>query len=466
MNKRFLIAATTVGFVVTASMPQAHAATFPDVQKGTEMGDAIYALANKQIINGYPDGQFKAHLSVTRGQMAKIIANTLQLDISKVENPGFEDVSKTHIFYPYIAALTSIGVFNSNAKKFNPDRPMTRAEVAKVLTVAFDLPSVGQHPFQDVNEQWSYYINALYSNGITKGTSPTAFDVNSPVTRGQLALFIVRLQSQLKQVQATFTSEQFNGEPISAMLVAGFGNEKTLYIETATDQSSITVRANDLGTAYVYIGSVDPDTNDWRDTPKLYQFTSAMVQGKLQLTSTIQSTPIYGAVQLPIYDSVGPFSLSYLNGEAVEKEALVIENKRNEFDGTQEQSIWLKSIYGELLATYTNNEGEVVQKAIFVEQKPYYLKATVGDYVTNSYTVSAEKLGQLGLTETFIDSKVFEGLTESSKVNVTLTNKEIEISPLAAGQFTIYLVDTQYRLHPISLNVLPFGKGYLLQLNE
>lgn len=466
MNNRYFIAASSVLIAASVSIPDVQAAHFPDVQQGTEMGDAIYTLANKQILNGYPDGYFKAHLPVTRGQVAKIIANTLQLDYSSVENPQFQDIPTNHLFYPYIAALTNIGVFHISGARFDAERPMTRAEVAKVLTVAFDLPSVGQHPFKDVDEQWSYYINALYSNGITTGTYPTIFDVDNPVTRGQLALFIDRLQKQLQRVQATFTSEQFGNEPIAAMVVSGHGDEKAVRIESNNAFSNITISAKNIGSAYVYVGPVDPVTHDWNGTPQLYRFSTSLTEGKLLLTKTFVTEPIYAAVQLPIYDGAGAFSFTYVNGQPVAKDAVVIESKRNEFDGEQEQSIWLKNIYGQLLVSYTNKDGKAVQKAIFVEQKPYALKATVGDYVKNSYTVPVEQLAQYGLTDTFIDSKVFEGKTESSKVHVAVSAEQIVISPQAAGQFTLYLVDTQYRLHPVNVTILPFGEGYLLQLNE
>lgn len=470
MNNRYFIATSTAIVACCAVMSPVHAITFPDVQEGTELGDAIYALANKQIINGYPDGEYKAHLSVTRGQVAKIIANTLQLNLENTENPGFQDISTDHLFYPYIAALTNIGVFNGSASHFYPDKAMTRAEVAKVLTVAFDLPSVGQHPFHDVNDQWAYYINALYSNGVTTGVEPTLFGLNSPVTRGQLALFIQRLQTQLDQVKTTFTSAQFDNQPIAASIVHGFGHESTVMIETkqhpVTTESTVTISPKNIGSAYVHVGAIDPLTNEWVGTPLLYQFTTSLVQGKLQVTKELQTTPLYTPVQLPIYDGIAPFSFTYVNGQPVSEQSIIIESKRNEFDGEQEHSIWLKNIYGELLVSYTNKDGQQKQKAVFIEQKPFYLEATVGEYVTNSFIMPIENFAKYGITDVIIDSKVFEGQEESPKVKVEMIDGQIAFTPRATGDFIVYLVDSQYRLHPITLRVQSFGQGYLLQFQQ
>ena len=54
-------------------------------------------LASRGIVKGFEDGTFKPSQSVTRGQMAKVLAMTLELDIENVKNPGFKGCSGRHI---------------------------------------------------------------------------------------------------------------------------------------------------------------------------------------------------------------------------------------------------------------------------------------------------------------------------------------------------------------------------------
>lgn len=64
-----------------------------------------------------------------------------------------------------------------------------------MLVRTFDLKGTKKMPFKDANESGlKNDISAMYAYGITIGTSKTAFGVNKPVTRGQLALFIHRIQ--------------------------------------------------------------------------------------------------------------------------------------------------------------------------------------------------------------------------------------------------------------------------------
>ena len=128
------------------------------------------------------------------------MALALDLDTKNVVDPGFKDVKKDHPYYGHIAALVNAGIIKGyEDKTFKPTGNLTRAHVAQMLVLGFKLEEekLSNLPFKDVNEkQWfANYIQTLFSNKITSGTTATTFSPNAIVTRGQVASFIFKSES-------------------------------------------------------------------------------------------------------------------------------------------------------------------------------------------------------------------------------------------------------------------------------
>jgi uncharacterized YkwD family protein len=175
---------------------------FKDIPNNYWAKKEIEELVSKGIINGYPDGTFKPNQYVTRAQTAIIIGKAMQIDTKYRPNPGFIDVKSKDAAYPYIAALVERGIF-SKGKKFNPNNPLTREQLAKILVEAFALQGTTKTEFKDVpKNHWAYkYINTLVATGITTGKTSNKFDPTGKVTRAQMAVFVKRaLDYQEKQI--------------------------------------------------------------------------------------------------------------------------------------------------------------------------------------------------------------------------------------------------------------------------
>ena len=80
--------------------------------------------------------------------------------------------------------------------RFCPDRNVTRGEMAAFLSRALRLPSTNRDFFVDDHDTpFEGDINRIAAAGITKGCNPPAnnrFCPSAPVTRGQMAAFLVR----------------------------------------------------------------------------------------------------------------------------------------------------------------------------------------------------------------------------------------------------------------------------------
>ncbi len=133
------------------------------------------------------------------GSGAKLVVD-VDLMRPVVAFDDFLDVPADHLFYGDIAWLRAEGItFGCNPPDntmFCPDDPVTRAQMASFLVRALDLPAPAGDQFDD--DGTSVHegdINSLYEAEITRGCDPPVNSMFCPedlVTRAQMASFLVR----------------------------------------------------------------------------------------------------------------------------------------------------------------------------------------------------------------------------------------------------------------------------------
>lgn len=168
---------------------------FSDVQSTNKYYPQIKYLYDHEIIAGYPDGTYRPASTLKRLDAALLLVRALKLDTTTVQDIDFLDVPKEYRFYKEIAAIANAGIINGkeSGTVFDPNSPLTRAEMAAILQRAFMLQASGEMPFTDVpKESFAYNdILSLYANGITKGYG-IEYRPNGTVDRVQYALFLHR----------------------------------------------------------------------------------------------------------------------------------------------------------------------------------------------------------------------------------------------------------------------------------
>ena len=190
-------AAVLTSAIVAPAVVSAAPTYFKDVPLSNVAYDSIMYLSGKGIISGYADGTFRPSAKVTRGQAAKILATSLNLDLNNVRNPHFRDVPTSHGFYKYIAALYEAGIIDGYSNgNFGVNDLLNRGQMAKILAIAyqFEKQPLRTAKFSDVsaNAFYAVYLQSLIDNKITFGITPTRFAPNQYVDRGQMALFVHR----------------------------------------------------------------------------------------------------------------------------------------------------------------------------------------------------------------------------------------------------------------------------------
>jgi hypothetical protein len=142
---------------------------------------------------------------VTRAQMAVFLLRGIH---GSSYNPpavggstGFTDVPPTYWAAAWIKQLAAEGITSGcGSGNFCPESSVTRAEMAVFLLrskygAAYNPPAVGAGTgFGDVpTTYWAAaWIKQLVAEGITSGCGAGTYCPESPVTRGQMAVFIVR----------------------------------------------------------------------------------------------------------------------------------------------------------------------------------------------------------------------------------------------------------------------------------
>ncbi|TKI67257.1 InlB B-repeat-containing protein [Lysinibacillus varians] len=169
--------------------------TFQDIENHWAQ-EIIEALATQGVITGYKDGTFRPNETISRQHVAVLLTRAFTFEASR-PSIAFSDVASHHPYYHEITILQQAGIIDGIDGAFHPADHLTRAQLAKILANTLQLQPQTTSSFTDVDSShWSAgYIGALERAGIALGDNgkfrPEAF-----VTRAQLAAFLYRAMQQ------------------------------------------------------------------------------------------------------------------------------------------------------------------------------------------------------------------------------------------------------------------------------
>ena len=173
---------------------------FTDDDGNTHEAD-INRIAQLGIARGCattPQPKYCPEGHVTRAEMAAFLLRAIgEPDPQPTVSNAFEDVTDSVWYTNYVLRFAQLGVDTGSDGVWRPNDPLTRLEMAEWLTRMFDHITPANSPqglFGDVNNSnWSI-VEGLYEAGVTKGcsTTPLLYCPDEPVTRAQMASFIIR----------------------------------------------------------------------------------------------------------------------------------------------------------------------------------------------------------------------------------------------------------------------------------
>lgn len=131
---------------------------YSDVQSTSWAKDAISKVTQMGLMNGYEDGTFGPGKSITRAEMAKLIASLI--DDTQKTGAGFKDIAN-HWANADILKAQAAGIINGYKDgTFKPDHALTRAEAASMINKVLgrDKPDgSAESPWKDVpSTHWAF----------------------------------------------------------------------------------------------------------------------------------------------------------------------------------------------------------------------------------------------------------------------------------------------------------------------
>lgn len=166
-----------------------------------------------QLVNG----EYKAVPHKIEEGEIKILTKTSGTFVVMEQAITFKDIEQT-FNKEEIEYLASRHVIKGiNVDEFAPNKPITRAQFAVMISRALGLQATGESTFSDTQGKWyEQDVQSLFEAGITTGKADGTFDPEAPVTRQQAAAFMARVLAYVDfQAQPSNESNFIDGNAIS-----------------------------------------------------------------------------------------------------------------------------------------------------------------------------------------------------------------------------------------------------------
>jgi len=164
----------------------------------------VNTLANKGIIKGYDNGAFRPQQNISRQEFAVLVGRIAGFESKAIPNYSLSYKDADQIVgwaRPSVSAATYLKILQGDAEgKFNPQAPVSRAEIAAVLIrlinkekEAAQLQS-GDVLFTDIENHWAKGCITLAKKlQLVNGYANGSFKPQGQTSRAEVSVMLVRL---------------------------------------------------------------------------------------------------------------------------------------------------------------------------------------------------------------------------------------------------------------------------------
>lgn len=174
-----------------------------------------YEYEHKRYIKGFPDGGAYPESNITRAEVAAIFARILDLENTVKHQTIYSDVPSEFWAADYIEALTAQGIFNGYKDgTFKPNQTITRAELATVIARYLGIAReknlnhyICMSGFTDTEGNWAAQtIEELFRYCVITGYEDGTFKPDKSVARAEAITMINRMlyRGPLTDVEPSF----------------------------------------------------------------------------------------------------------------------------------------------------------------------------------------------------------------------------------------------------------------------
>ncbi|WP_405173389.1 S-layer homology domain-containing protein [Paenibacillus sp. FSL H8-0260] len=176
---------------------------------------AILEASRLGLLKGDPNGQFRPTATMTRQELAAILAKTLKLDSPVNSASSFRDVSDSSWSVSAIEAVKKAGFMEGDLTgNFNPSRPVTREELAVIFVRAIRGTGAQGGQANKVNDEstisnWAKEYTDVALRLKLIDSPEDMFSPKGTVQRQDMASFLLNI---FKEEQQTATIDNIDGD--------------------------------------------------------------------------------------------------------------------------------------------------------------------------------------------------------------------------------------------------------------
>lgn len=175
----------------------AQTARFSDVPATANFYDSIEWMATNGITSGYKDGTFGIRKDVTRGETVTFLYRYTDPAFTPPARSPFRDVPTSLNFYAPITWAASAKITTGYSDgTFRSTQPVTRGEFAAFLyrMDGADHTAPATSPFRDVSRGSGFYeaISWMRAEGLSTGYADGTYRPSQPITRGEISALLHR----------------------------------------------------------------------------------------------------------------------------------------------------------------------------------------------------------------------------------------------------------------------------------
>ncbi|MBU5676834.1 S-layer homology domain-containing protein [Alkaliphilus sp. MSJ-5] len=209
--KRKSIAIFTVLFMFFSISNTVFASDIKDIDNHWAKDNITY-LIDKDIIGGYPDGNFRPDATITRAEFTKILINALH------DDPGIAPYA--HWAGLYVERAIEEGYVIRTEYGGGYDLNITRGEMARIISRALEEEPVSIEElknqitdFSQIPTSYQEHVAKVYAAGIITGYTDGTFKYENTATRAEASTMLLRFLDLSKR-QIPEVKEIVEEEPV------------------------------------------------------------------------------------------------------------------------------------------------------------------------------------------------------------------------------------------------------------
>lgn len=204
MKTRFFLTAGLVTALFSMIVSPALAVDyFDDLSSSHPNYEAIMALKDLGVIDGYPDDTFKPERDVNRVEALKIILLAAKIDIdSEATESRFTDTNVGVWYAPILNRAVALGIIQGYPDgSFKPEQTVNLAEALKIGQLSFDIDISGievpEDPYADTpaDSWYAKYVQFAKNNSLIDTDSNNKVYPGQAMSRAKLCEMIYRLMN-------------------------------------------------------------------------------------------------------------------------------------------------------------------------------------------------------------------------------------------------------------------------------